>query len=186
MKPMRVAIYARISSALQRETSVDDQLDVARRYAAQHDWTVLDEHVYRDVAISGATLEGRPGIQALLAAAATSPRPFDVVLVDDSSRVARDLRDALQVLRMLTFFGIRTIYISQQIDSQNEQAETLLTVHGLVDGLYLQEAAKKIKRGLAGQLERGFHTGGKTFGYRTEPVTNDQADVIGHRVMVDD
>ena len=193
MTPMRVAAYARISSVLQRETSVDDQLDACRRYATQHGWTVLDAHVYRDVAISGATLEGRPGIQALLAAAATSPRPFDILLVDDSSRVARDLPAALHVLRLLTFFGIRTIYISQQINSDNEQAETLLTVHGLVDGLYLQETAKKIKRGLAGQLERGFHTGGKTYGYRTEPVLDpsgkrdhDQAAVIGHRLVVND
>ena len=126
--------------------------------------------IYTDAAVSGASIQGRRGIQALLAAAATTPPPFDVVLVDDSSRIARDLPDALHVLRLLTFFGVRAIYISQQIDSASEQAETLLTVHGLVDGLYLQEMAKKIKRGLAGQLQRGFHTGGRTYGYRTVPV----------------
>ncbi len=168
MTSMRVAIYARYSSDLQRQTSIDDQVAVCRRYADSPGWTVLDEHVYSDAGISGASLEGRPGIQALLGAA--PQRDFDVLLVDDSSRVARDLRDALYVLRLLKFAGVRTIYISQQIDSENEQAETLLTVHGLVDGLYLEEVKKMTKRGLRGQLERGFHTGSRIYGYRTVPV----------------
>ena len=38
--------------------------------------------------------------------------------------------------------------------------------------LYLREMSKKVKRGLAGQLERGFATGSITYGYRTVPVLN--------------
>ena len=192
MSAMRCACYARFSSDLQRQTSIDDQLAVARRYADQQGWTVLDAHLYTDEGVSGISMDGRAGVQALLAAAETTPRPFDVLLVDDSSRIARDLPDALHALRHLRFFGVRTIYISQQIDSDNEQAETLLTVHGLVDGLYLQEMSKKIKRGLAGQLQRGFHTGSKIYGYRTEPVADpsgrsDSAGVVvvGQRLVVD-
>ena len=189
---MRASAYARYSSDRQRETSIDDQVAATQRYAAQRDWALCADHVYRDAGISGASLEGRPGIQALLQAASRTPRPFDVVLVDDSSRVARDLRDALHVMRMLKFFGIRTIYISQQIDSDNEQAETLLTVHGLVDGLYLQELSKKTKRGIQGQQTRGFSTGGKTYAYRAVPEFDpsgkrdgDGPAVIGKRLEVD-
>ena len=192
MTTMRAAVYARYSSDLQRQTSIDDQVAVTRRYAAQHDWTLPPERIYTDAGISGASLEGRPGIQALLQAASGAPRPFDVVLVDDSSRVARDLRDALHVVRMLKFFGVRTVYISQQIDSDNEQAETLLTVHGLVDGLYLQELSKKTKRGIQGQQGRGFSTGGKTYGYRSVPEfdpagkrDSDGPVIIGKRLEVD-
>lgn len=113
MTVVRTACYARYSSDLQRETSLDDQINVARGYAARHRWTFLDDHIYTDPAVSGASLEGRLGIKRLLNAAASTPRPFDLLLVDDSSRVARDLRDALHVLRTLKFCGIRTIYISQ-------------------------------------------------------------------------
>jgi site-specific DNA recombinase len=165
----RCAVYARFSSDLQRATSLVDQVAVARAYAQQHGWTVLDGHVYQDAGISGASIDGRPGLQALMAAAAQQPRPFDALLVDDSSRVARDLPDAIRVLQMLTFLGVRVIYISQAIDGASEQAETLITVHGLVDGLYLREARAKIRRGLAGQHSRGFSTGAITFGYRTVP-----------------
>ena len=186
MPAMRCACYARFSSDLQRQTSIDDQLAVARRYADQQGWIVLDAHLYTDEGVSGISMDGRAGVQALLAAAETTPRPFDVLLVDDSSRIARDLPDALHALRHLRFFGVRTIYISQQIDSTDEQAETLLTVHGLVDGLYLQEMSKKIKRGLAGQIDRGFSVGHRTFGYESVsvPHPDGELDCDGYPVLL--
>ena len=183
---MRVAIYARYSSDLQRATSIEDQIRVARSFADEHGWTVDESSIYTDAGISGASIDGRPGFQALMAAAAIRPRPFDVLLVDDSSRVARDIADAIRVLQTLKFFGVRVVYISQHIDSTNEQAETLVAVHGMVDSLYLREAAKKIKRGLSGQHARGFATGSITFGYRTVPVPDPsgKTDVNGHPVLL--
>ena len=167
---MRCAVYARYSSDLQRATSIEDQIAVARRHAQQQGWALLDNHIYTDTGISGASIEGRPAIQALLSAAATPPSPFNIVLVDDSSRVARDLPDAIRVMQQLRFVGVRVIYISQGIDSASDEAELSVTMHGLMDSFYLKELAKKTRRGLAGQLERGFHTGSHTYGYRTVPV----------------
>jgi DNA invertase Pin-like site-specific DNA recombinase len=138
MPAMRCAVYARFSSDLQRDTSIDDQVRVCHEYAARHAWAVLESHIYTDEAVSGASLEGRSGIQALLRVAEQRPLPFDVVLVDDSSRVARDLADAIRVMQRLKFNAVRAIYMSQGIDSAHEQAETLVAVHGLVDGLYLR------------------------------------------------
>jgi site-specific DNA recombinase len=187
---MRVACYARYSSDLQRATSIEDQLRVARRYAEGEGWTIDETQIFSDAGISGASIDGRPGLQALLAAAARRPLPFDVVLVDDSSRVARDIADAVRILQTLKFFGVRVIYISQHIDSASDQAETLVAVHGMVDSLYLTEARKKIRRGLEGQHARGFATGGKTFGYRSIPIPdargrkepNGSPSVIGFRL----
>src|SRR5690348_5592404 len=105
---LRAAIYARFSSDLQRETSLDDQIASARRFANAHGWTIHPDHMFSDSAISGASLD-RPGLQRLLARATERPRPFDVLVVDDSSRVSRDLADALRVLQQLKFFGVRVI-----------------------------------------------------------------------------
>jgi DNA invertase Pin-like site-specific DNA recombinase len=167
---MRCACYARYSSDLQRATSIEDQLRVARRYADELGWTIDESQIFTDAGISGASIDGRPGLQALLAAAARRPLPFHVVLVDDSSRVARDIADAVRILQTLKFLGVRVIYISQHIDSTNEQAETLVAVHGMVDSLYLREMSKKIRRGIEGQHVRGFATGARTYGYTTTPV----------------
>jgi Resolvase, N terminal domain len=117
----------------------------------------------------GASLE-RPGIQGFCLRQDSAQYPLNVLLVDDSSRVSRDLADAIRFLQQLKFFGVRVIYISQNIDSDHEQAETLIAVHGVVDSLYLREMSKKVKRGLAGQLERWFATGSRTYGYRAVPV----------------
>ena len=90
-------------------------------------------------------------------------------------------------MQRLRFAGIRVLYISQGIDSDHEQAETLMTVHGLIDGLYLREMASKIRRGLAGQLTRGFATGSVTFGYRTIAVPDPArpGESLGHRVEIE-
>jgi site-specific DNA recombinase len=73
------------------------------------------------------------------------------VLVDDRSRISRDIADAIRVMQRLKFWDIRVLYLSQGIDSDSEQAESLVAVHGLVDSLYLRELAKKVIRGLAGR-----------------------------------
>ena len=71
---MRAAIYARYSSDLQRDTSLEDQIAVAKRYATERSWTVLKEHIYSDAGISGASMEKRPGVQRMLAEAARQRR----------------------------------------------------------------------------------------------------------------
>jgi site-specific DNA recombinase len=167
---MRTACYARFSSDLQRDTSIDDQVRECREYARRQGWEWQDSQLYADKSVSGSSIEGRTALQALLAAALAKPRPFDVLLVDDTSRVGRDLPDALRFLQQLTFAGVRVVCISQGLDSVSPQAETLFAVHGIVDSLYLKELASKIKRGLRGQLERGYATGGVTYGYQTVPV----------------
>jgi site-specific DNA recombinase len=183
---MRTAIYARYSSDLQRDTSLEDQIAVAKRYATERKWTVLKDHIYTDAGISGASIQNRPSVQRLLAAAGKQPKPFDVLLVDDSSRIARDIPDAIRVMQQLKFLGIRVIYISQGIDSESEQADALVAVHGLIDSLYLKELAKKVKRGLAGQMDRGFSTGARQYGYRKIAVTDDSGkkDAHGHPVSI--
>src|SRR5262249_36225677 len=105
----RCAIYARYSSDLQRETSIEDQIRRCREYAVSQGWPVLEEFVIADRAISAASVAGRDGLQRLLEAAKTAKsgsRPFDCLLVDDTSRLARDLSDALRAVKILEFHRV--------------------------------------------------------------------------------
>ena len=170
MSPVtRCAVYARFSSEKQSPLSIDDQVRKCRQYADQHGWAVLDRHIYSDEGISGAT-DDRAGLHRLLAAAATSEKPFDVVLVDDTSRISRTLKDSFAIHDEFHFAGVRLIFVSQGIDTDSEQAEVLLATHGIVDSLYLKELGKKVHRGVEGKALTGFHTGGRCFGYRNVPV----------------
>ena len=98
---MRAAIYARYSSENQREASIEDQIEVCRRYAAQHGLEVVS--VFDDKAISGSD-RNRPGFQALLTAA--RKRQFDLVLVEALDRLTRRLSDVAAVFDELQFLGL--------------------------------------------------------------------------------
>jgi site-specific DNA recombinase len=88
-----------------------------------------------------------------------------VLLVDDTSRISRNVGETARFYEQLAFQGIRVMALSQGIDSQSEQADVLLSVHGLVDSLYIKELAKKTHRGLEGRALLGQCTGGRCFGY---------------------
>ena len=51
---MRCAIYARYSSDLQRESSVEDQIRNCREFAKRQGWIILEDYVRSDQAVSGA------------------------------------------------------------------------------------------------------------------------------------
>src|SRR6185312_9044453 len=103
---LRCAAYARYSSDLQSPTSIEDQLRKCREYAISHGFQFLDEHVYIDQALSGVGAD-RPGLANLMAAAVSQSKPFDVILVDDSSRLSRSTKDALTIFERLNFCGVR-------------------------------------------------------------------------------
>lgn len=183
---LRCAAYARYSSDLQSPTSIEDQIRKCREYAVAHGFQFLDDHIYVDQALSGVGAD-RPGLGNLMSAAESQPRPFDVILVDDSSRLSRNTKDALAIFERLNFCGVRLIAVSQGIDSEDEQAHVLVTVHGMVDSLYVRELAKKTHRGLEGRVLKGRHAGGRVFGYnaiaaedggKNLVVDTQQADVV--------
>ena len=75
---MRVSIYARYSSDLQRAASIEDQVLVCTERVIREKWTLTA--TYTDHGISGAS-HLRPGYQKLLESARKGE--FDIVLADD-------------------------------------------------------------------------------------------------------
>ena len=178
---MNAAIYARYSSQNQREESIADQIASCRRYALASDLVVLDAHVYTDAAASGASVD-RPGLVALRADA--KQRLFDVVLVDDLSRLARNNLFMQTVLGELYFLGIRLFSVADGLDTADDESTFMIHIRGAVNQLYLADLRKKTLRGLIGQKQRGFTVGERTFGYRSKPVGEPRVDRSG-RVRYD-
>jgi site-specific DNA recombinase len=164
----RAAIYARVSTDKQNPLSPADQERKCREYARQNGIVVVDSEIYVDGGVSGVGMD-RPGLQRLLRAAYSPARGFDVILIDDTSRLSRSTGDVLSIHHNLKFSGLQLIAISQNIDSLQDQAETLFTIHGLIDSTYVRELAKKTHRGCESAVLRGLHVGGRCFGYVTMP-----------------
>ena len=177
------AVYARYSSEKQNPLTVDQQIRKCREYADRHNLRVLGGHIYADEAISGAT-DDRASLRALLSAARETPRPFDVILVDDTSRLSRRLVDSIRIFEQLQFLRVRVIFVAQGIDTSSEQAELLVGVHGIVDSLYLKDLAKRTFRGVEQLALNGLHTGGRVFGYRRVPIESaTERDTYGRPVI---
>lgn len=104
----RVSLYARCSSDKQRPSTIDDQLRACRAEAARQGWTIVDEHT--DPEHSGASIDSRPGLQALLHG--VRHRRYDVVLIEDLDRISRDLADPAIVLPDPTFASVLIVTLS--------------------------------------------------------------------------
>ncbi len=173
---MRAAIYARYSSENQRPESIDDQVSSCRKLAVERGYVVSDEHIYSDMAVSGARKD-RAGLAALLAASECGC--FEVILVDDLSRLARDNYLMLSILAELRFRGIRVLSVADGLDSEDEEATMGIQIRGIFNELQLRDLKKKTLRGQIGQKERGFSVGERTYGYKSFPVGTTRMDKKG-------
>ncbi|MBI4829225.1 MAG: recombinase family protein [Nitrospinae bacterium] len=174
------AVYARYSSTRQRATSIEDQIRVCRRFAQERSWEILENHIYTDQAVTGSFIAPREGLKQMLAIATSGSAPFQRILVDDTSRTARNTREALEVFALLTYYGIHVSYVAQGIDTAQDSAEDLITINGLADSRFLRVIAKETHRGMEGRFLKGYSAGGRRYGYRTEPVHNGRVDIYGN------
>ena len=164
---MRAAIYARYSSENQREDSIEDQVRECTETIHRRGWTVVA--VYEDKALSGQlSEEQRPGFQAMMEAA--KHRAFDILVVDDSSRLSRDTADALRALSVLDFYGVKFIGRSDGIDTTQNGSRLLFGIKAAMSEEFLRDLAAKTHRGLEGRARKGYNPGGCPFGYRSAPV----------------
>jgi DNA invertase Pin-like site-specific DNA recombinase len=126
--------------------------------------------VFEDAALSGFGIEHRPGYQQLLTMALSAPATFEVILVEDTSRLTRDMAELLRVTTRLRLKGVELVGVSDGIATGRQGAKMHLAVKGLVNELYLDDLRDKTHRGLSGSVARGLSAGGRLYGYRTVPV----------------
>lgn len=99
---MRAAIYARYSSDQQRDASIDDQIEVCKRYIDREGWRMIE--IYEDRALSGSSAI-RPGYQRMLIDG--EAKRFDVIVVEALDRLGRNPADIATLHDRLSFAGIR-------------------------------------------------------------------------------
>ena len=119
------------------------------------------------------------GLNTLLQAA--ERHEFEVVLIDDLSRLARNTLLMLSVLEELRFNGVRVLSVADGLDSNDEEANVGIQVRGIFNELQLTDLRKKTLRGQIGQKQRGFTVGESTFGYRSIPVGAVRMDKKGRQ-----
>ena len=156
---MRAALYARYSSEHQKESSITDQFRNCETRATREGWTITAR--YADRAISGTTAE-RPEYQQMLKDA--KAKLFDVLLVDDFSRLSRDSMEAEQTRRRFVFWRVRLIGVSDGIDTADKGHKMLSGFKSIMNEEFVSDLKGKIARGMQGQALNGYHCGGRIYG----------------------
>lgn len=183
---IKCAMYCRYSSFLQRDTSIKDQMHANEAFANARGWKVLKEHIYIDRCTKG-TKELRKGLDELLQATKSGNPGFNYILVYDTSRFSRSLHRTSIETEGLAYKGINVYFVSQGIDSADKSSRLMIAFRGIIDHESNEQLSKNSKRGVKGQVERGYSGGGVPYGYFSEPVFNntDNSKPAGHILKVD-
>ncbi len=164
--PMRVAIYARVSSERQAEKdlSIPAQLKALKKYALGRGWDVVAEYV--DEAES-ARSANRPAFKDMITAAKNKVKPFDSILVWKLSRFARNREDSVIYKSLLKRRKISVVSMNEHVD-ESPAGSLLEGIIEVIDEFYSANLSQDTIRGMKENAARGFRNGGTVpFGYRS-------------------
>ena len=170
-----VAIYARYSSHNQKDASIEQQVAEARRYAAELGLVVVE--VYADHALSGKT-DRRPAFQRMLRDAKLGR--FRALIAWKSSRLGRNMLQAMQNEQLLADYGITVLYSEEDFDDTAAgrfAARSMMSVNQF----YVENMAEDIRRGMADNAQRCLVNGNFPLGYRAAPDHRYEIDRCCHR-----
>ena len=174
---MIAAIYARKSTdqhgvSLEAK-SVTRQVDHCRAYAVRKGWIVAEDHVYADDGISGAEFANRPGFLRLMNAVAGKPRPFDVLVMSEESRLGREAIETAYALKTIIRAGCRVFFYLEDrertLDTPTDKL--LLSVAAFADELERDKARQRGHDAMCRKARAGHVTGGRCFGYDNVVIT---------------
>ncbi|HEY1553678.1 MAG TPA: recombinase family protein [Kofleriaceae bacterium] len=158
-----VVIYARYSTEEQDPRSIDDQVRNSAGYTAAQQKKVVD--IFFDEAVSGSHV-GREGLQRLLETTTRSRRPpFAAVVVDDLSRLSRNVGDFWRIIDDLAAVGVRVIDVQTGLSSDQPIARQMFGMKALFNDQMLEMIRYQTHRGLAGRAHDGKRTGGSLYGF---------------------
>lgn len=130
----------------------------------------MDEYIRFDSEITGQSLAGRDGLNDQVRLAKMSPRPFDGILIDDSSRFGRYLPDVVKLSDVLENYGVFLHFGTQGLDSRNPGFRQVFILYAMMDEQYVLGLRDKVHRGQHGRVLNGYVAGGRCYGYENIPV----------------
>ncbi|MDF2797363.1 MAG: Recombinase [Devosia sp.] len=178
----RAAIYARFSSELQNAKSCDDQIAWCEKWAEQQGMFVVA--TFADEAVSGASALNRPRLARMLGMA--REKRFDILIVEDLDRLARNQADLHSIRNELMFLGVSLMTVSD-----GKVTAMHAGLKGLMSEMFLTELGNKTRRGLQARVADGASGGGVSYGYRAVPgqpgkhEINEREAAVVRRIFAD-
>lgn len=175
---MRIAAYCRVST--EKEDQLDSlahQKEFFLEYAEKNGHELV--RLYADEGISGTSLKKRTEFQRLMNDAQMGL--FELVVVKDISRVARNTVDFLQSIRKLKTLGVNMIFITANMTSLGD-SEFILTIFSAMAQEESSNLSKRVKWGKKINAKKG-RVPQRIFGYDrldnfTLQINQGEADIV--------
>lgn len=163
---MNAVIYARYSSAGQRDQSIEDQITACRKYAADHHIHIVG--IYADHAKTGRN-DNRADFQRMLKDSESGA--FDVVLLWKLDRFGRNREEMTMNRIKLKKNKVRVISVMENIPETSEGVILEALMEGLAE-YYSLNLSENVIRGMRSNAEKGWYNGGQIpYGYKVENKT---------------
>lgn len=152
---LRAVIYARFSSDMQREESIDAQVRACKNYCQSKGYLVVGQYV--DEAKSGRELTKRDAYNQMLADALEDK--FDIIIFHKIDRNSRNELNYYTTKDKLEKLGIRYEYAVQHIDASPE-GQMMEGVLVSMAAYYSRNLSKETKKGLNENAYKAQFNGG--------------------------
>lgn len=178
------ASYIRVSTDSQTEYSPASQIKLIRKYAKDNNIILLEDYIYQEDGISGKKADKRPEFQKMIATAKQKDCPFNVILVYDFSRFARNRDESVMYKTLLRKkLGIDVISITQPL-SEGKESVMLEAMYEAMDEYYSLNLSENVSRGKQEKASRGEFQGNPPYGYiynkntKMLEIDKEKADIV--------
>jgi len=151
-------IYARYSSNLQSEKSIEDQVSLCKDAAARAGYTVL--RVYADRATSGTSILKRQ--QFLKMVEDAEEKEFQIVVSEGLDRLSRNQADIAYFYQKMQFHDVGIYSVSDG----GLVGEMHVALKGYQNSAFIKDLGQKTRRGQVGTVRGGRMAGSVAYGYR--------------------
>jgi DNA invertase Pin-like site-specific DNA recombinase len=156
-QPVRFAIYARYSTNMQSDVSLESQEMMCRRAVAERGGVVAK--VYTDAAVIGWTLD-REGFTQMRDDA--SKKRFDAVMMWKFDRLARDHTHVTMIKTLFRReYGVKLYCVEGFSEDDDDSPYTAMMeqMMGVIASFYSRNLSSEVKRGLIYRHEQGMFNG---------------------------
>ena len=160
---IRVAAYCRVSTdKLDQANSLESQQRYFNEYIARNPLWELYE-IYVDEGITGTNTFKREDFNRMIKDGKDGK--FDLIITKEVSRFARNLLDSIAYTRELREYGIRLIFLNDNIDTDQPDHEFRLAMMASLAQEESRKTSERTKWGQRRRMEQGVVFGRDMLGY---------------------
>jgi site-specific DNA recombinase len=166
---MRAVVYGRVSTDLQSETSVNEQIRRTKQYVEMKGWTLVDE--FTDVGTGMNT--DRAGFEEMM----SRIDEWDVVIAFKLDRFHRSSTNAQNWARKLNDVGKNFVALDIDVDTTSAMGMAVFRIITALNQMEVEVTQERTRMGLQGVKNEGRWVGKPPYGYNSiYSKTNDEKD----------